>query len=130
MAESKAAEKQVEAATDEKVTVPDAGKSQTVTTKVWLPGTTANKEELKKQAVINTRDAVPVAAYDAADFEVISTKHGQLDKTAGVWWECAVTYTPRAAAKVEQVDLEKVIQEAKAGVGVTHPGDPSFLGED
>jgi hypothetical protein len=119
---------QVEAASDEKIPAPIDGKPRTVSTQVWTAGKTINREFLFSQAVANVRDAVPVASYDVA-CEVKSTKAKTLDKNDGTAWTVEVTFTPRVE-KPEAVDLEKVIAEAKAGYGDTHPGDPDFLSED
>jgi hypothetical protein len=123
----------VEAAAPEKAPVlePSSKKSTTVTTSVWSPGKTINKEVLFKQATVNTRDAVPVIAYDKPDFKVTGTKAKQVDKADGTLWTVEVTYTPLSGAPKEHpVDLEKVIAEAKAGFGESHPGDPNFLDDD
>lgn len=121
-------EVQVEAASDERVSAPADGKPRSVSTVVWSAGKTINREFLYSQAIANVRDAVPVASYDVA-CEVKGTSAKQLEKTAGTAWEIEVTFTPRVD-KPEAVDLEKVIAEAKAGYGDTHPGDPDFLAED
>lgn len=122
------AEVQVEAAAEETAPTADtSGKSRAVSTTVWSPGRQAAREDLFRQAIVNVRDAVPVASYDVA-CEVKGTTHTQVNKTAGTAWEIEVTFTPRVD-KPEPVDLERVIKEAQAGYGETHPGDPDFLGK-
>lgn len=122
-------EVQVEAASGETVAVPEAGKDRKVTTTVWCAGKNVNREELFRQAIVNVRDAVPVASYDVS-CEVAGTKAAERDKTPGTAWEISVTFTPRGnVEKPEPVDLDKIVKEAQASYGSTHPGDPNFLAE-
>jgi hypothetical protein len=103
-------------------------KANTLTTTVWAPGDKASRDNLFSQAKVNTRDAIPVAAYDVV-CEVVGTSKKSVNDTVGTAWEIQVTYTPIAGAPHEQVDLEKVIKEAQAGYGITHPGDADFLAD-
>lgn len=120
---------QVEAAADETIpTEEPSGKTKSVVTSVFSEGKTANREALFRQAIVNVRDAVPVASYDVS-CEVKGTKAKTVDKVAGTAWEIEVSFTP-LTDKPEPVDLDKVIKEAQAGYGDSHPGDPNFLGED
>jgi hypothetical protein len=128
MAETKneTAEVAVEAAAPETVqVVENDGKAKSVSTTVWMAGKQAQREALFSQAIRNTRDAIPVAAYDV-ECKVVGTKGAKRDKTDGTVWEVAVLYTPRKNAPQEPVDLDRVIKEAKASYE-SHPGDPNFL---
>lgn len=120
----------VETASPDKAPAPEpSGKGESVKTVVWAAGKTARREELFGQAIVNTRDAIPVASYDVV-CEVTGTSKKQHDKTEGTAWEITVHYAPRTSAPPEPVDLEAVIKEAKAGYGDSHPGDPLFLEPD
>lgn len=101
------------------------GREKSLTTTVWMAGKQAQRETLFAQAVRNTRDAIPVAAYDVR-CEVVGTKPSKRDKTDGTSWEVAVHYSPRANMPSEPVDLERVIKEAQASYE-QHPGAPDFL---
>lgn len=126
MTETKS-EEAVEAAAPETKPAHKAEKAkpQSVTTGVWCEGKSANREALFRQAIVNVRDAVPVMAYSVS-CEVKGTKAKTVDKVEGHVWEVEVTFTPRDDVPSEPVDLDKVITEAQAGYGDTHPGDPNF----
>jgi hypothetical protein len=91
---------------------------------VWTPSSQASRDSLFNQAKVNTRDAIPVAAYDVV-CEVVGTS--KTKDPEGTKWDIKVTYTPRKDVPAEPVDLEKVIKEAQAGYEESHPGDPDFL---